>query len=82
VNVPAGGAGYNSERVTRNCQGTERAISAGTAWGDDGADLELFIGRLVPVTDAQNRVTGFLASGLNDSGQTSTFRVHSLCYTP
>jgi hypothetical protein len=30
----------------------------------------------------QNQVIGFVGVGLNDTGQTSTFSVHVLCYTP
>jgi hypothetical protein len=82
VNVPAGGAGYNSERVTRNCQGTERAISAGTSWGDDGADLELFTGEVEPLLNPQNQVVGFVAVGVNGTSDASNFSLHVLCYTP
>jgi hypothetical protein len=80
--VPAGGAGFQSERVTRNCEGNERAISAGTSWGDDSADLDLFTGELEPVRNAQNQVTGFVGVGVNGTTESSTFTVHVLCYTP
>ena len=73
---------YNTARVTRQCEGAERAISGGTSWSDDDSGLELFTGELEPQLNAQNQVTGFLAVGGNDSGQTSTFTVHVLCYTP
>jgi hypothetical protein len=73
---------YNSERVTRNCQGTERAISAGTSWGDDGADLALVTQELEPLLNPQNQVVGFLGVGSNDTGESSNFTVHVLCYTP
>jgi hypothetical protein len=73
---------YETERVTRNCEGNERAISAGTSWSDDVADRELFTGELEPLLNANNQVTGFLAVGGNDSGNSSTFTVHVLCYTP
>lgn len=73
---------YTSAELQSLCNSGELAISGGAGWSDSDPTLELFVGRLVPVTDAQNRVVGFLASGLNDSGQSSTFRVHSLCYTP
>ena len=72
---------YTSAELQSSCNAGELAISGGASWSDSDPTLELFIGRLVPVTDAPNRVTGVLASGLNDSGQTSTFRVHALCYT-
>jgi hypothetical protein len=85
ITVPGGIAengAYETERVTRNCESNERAISAGTSWSDDVADRELFTGELEPLLNAQNVVTGFLAVGGNDSGNTSTFTVHVLCYTP
>jgi hypothetical protein len=73
---------YETERVSRNCEGTERAISAGTSWSDDAADRELVTGELEPLLNAQNQVVGFLAVGGNDSGNSSTITVHVLCYTP
>lgn len=82
----AGGIAHNGEyvstRVTASCQGNERAISGGTSWSDDAADRELMTGELEPQLNAQNQVTGFLGVGLNDSGNSSTFTVHALCYTP
>ena len=74
--------GYNSSRVTRLCEGNERAISAGTSWSTDAAGRELMTGEIEPLLNAQNQVIGFLAVGLNDSGTDSTFTVHVLCYTP
>ncbi len=73
---------YVTARVTRLCEGNERAISGGTSWSDDVAGLELFTGELEPQRNPQNQVVGFLAVGGNDSGQASTFTVHVLCYTP
>ncbi|MGH3065121.1 MAG: hypothetical protein ACRDOF_02365 [Gaiellaceae bacterium] len=73
---------YNSVRVTALCQGNERAISGGTSWSDDTAGRELMTGELEPQLNAQNQVIGFLGVGLNDSGNSSTFTVHALCYTP
>jgi hypothetical protein len=72
----------DTERVQRNCEGNERAISAGTSWGDDGADLDLYTQELEPVLNATNQVVGFVAVGGNDTGESSTFTVHVLCYTP
>jgi hypothetical protein len=72
----------DSERVQRNCEGNERAISAGTSWGDDDSDLRLYTQELEPVLNAQNQVVGFTAVGGNDTGESSTFTVHVLCYTP
>jgi hypothetical protein len=72
----------DTERVQRNCEGNERAISAGTSWGDDGADLELYTQELEPVLNATNQVVGFVAVGGNDTGESSTFTVHVLCYVP
>lgn len=81
-----GGVGNNAipttARVTSTCQGTERAISAGTSWSDDDANLALYTMELEPVLNPQNQVVGFLGVGGNDSGQSSTFTVHVLCYTP
>jgi len=85
VNVDGGTAengAYNSGRVTRLCDGNERAISGGTSWSDDALGRELMTGELEPQLNAQNQVIGFLAVGLNDSGNSSTFTVHVLCYTP
>jgi len=73
---------YVTRRVTRQCEGNERAISAGTSWSDDSNDLELFTGEIEPQLNPQNQVIGFTAVGGNDSGQASTFTVHVLCYTP
>jgi hypothetical protein len=84
--VVDGGTGengaYNSARVTRLCEGNERAISAGTSWSTDAVGRELMTGEFEPQLNAQNQVIGFLAVGLNDSGTDSTFTVHSFCYTP
>jgi hypothetical protein len=72
----------NTARVSSLCQGNERAISGGTSWSDDDAGLELYTLELEPQLNPQNQVVGFLGVGGNDSGQNSTFTVHSLCYTP
>jgi hypothetical protein len=82
----AGGAANNAvpttARVTSLCSGNERAISAGTSWSDDNANLALYTMELEPQLNPQNQVIGFLGVGGNDSGQSSTFTVHTLCYTP
>jgi hypothetical protein len=72
---------FNTARVTRSCQGNERAISAGTSWGDDGADLKLVTQELEPVL-TNGVVTGFTGVGGNDTGESSIFTVHVLCYVP
>lgn len=85
VLVPGGtgeNGAYTTRRVTRLCEGNERAISAGTSWSDDDTGLELWTGEIEPQLNPQNQVIGFLAVGGNDSGQNSTFTVHVLCYTP
>lgn len=85
VSVPGGTAengAYNTGEVQSLCAGNERAISGGAGWSDSDSGLELWVGRIVPVLNPQNQVIGFLGSGGNDSGQTSTFRVHALCYVP
>ncbi|MEX0850998.1 MAG: hypothetical protein WD015_05790 [Gaiellaceae bacterium] len=73
---------YVTARVQRLCEGNERAISGGTSWSDDDSGLELMTSEVGPLLNAQNQVNGFLAVGANDSGQSSTFTVHVLCYTP
>ena len=73
---------YNSARVTRLCDGNERAISAGTSWSDDATGRELMTGEIEPQLNAQNQVIGFLGVGLNERGNSSTFTLHVLCYTP
>jgi hypothetical protein len=73
---------FTSNEVTSECSGNERAISGGTNWSDSDPTLELFTGRLFPVLNASNQVIGFRGAGMNDSGQTSTFTVYALCYTP
>jgi hypothetical protein len=85
VSIPSSAATdglYTTARVTRLCEGNERAISGGTSWSDDDANLELWTSELEPQLNAQNQVVGFSAVGGNDSTQTSTFTVHALCYTP
>jgi hypothetical protein len=75
---------HTTARVQRLCDPTERAISAGTSWSDDDPNLRLFTAEVEPLFNTQNptQVQGFAAVGGNDSGQSSTFRIHVLCYTP
>ena len=73
---------FNTGRVERRCEGNERAISAGTSWGDDGSDLKLVTQEVEPLFNAQNQVNGFVAVGGNDTGESSNFTVHVLCYLP
>jgi len=72
---------FNTGRVERRCDGTERAISAGTSWGDDGVDLKLVTAEVEPLLNPQNQVNGFVAVGGNDTGESSNFTVHVLCFT-
>jgi hypothetical protein len=72
---------FNTARVERRCEANERAVSAGTSWGDDGADLKLVTQEVEPLLNAQNQVNGFVAVGGNDTGQSSNFTVHVLCFT-
>lgn len=72
---------FNTGRVQRNCEGNERAISGGTSWGDDDSDLKLVTQELEPAFNATNQVVGFIAVGGNDTGESSTFTVHVLCFT-
>jgi hypothetical protein len=73
---------FTTGSVQALCASGERAISGGTGWSDTDPTLELFTGRLTPVLNASNQVIGFLGSGLNDAGESSTFTVYALCYTP
>jgi hypothetical protein len=75
-------ASYNTGEIQSLCASNERAISGGTGWSDSNPGLELWTQRLTPVLNGSNQVIGFLGSGGNDSGQSSTFIVYSLCYTP
>ncbi len=84
--VPPGGTGgtaqngaYDTESVAVNCNANEKAISAGTGWSDDAIDRELWTQRITPVV-TNNNVTGFRATGGNDSGNASTFTLYVLCY--
>lgn len=72
---------FNTGRVERRCEGSERAISAGTSWGDDGSDLKLVTQEIEPLLNPQNQVNGFVAVGGNDTGESSNFTVHVLCFT-
>jgi hypothetical protein len=84
VGVDGGPAPPNADYATRSvqvlCASGELAISGGTGWSDDADGLELFTGRLTPVLNAANQVTGFRAVGGNDSGNDSTFTAYALCY--
>ncbi len=73
---------FNTARVERRCEGNERAVSAGTSWGDDGSDLKLITQEVEPLFNPQNQVNGFVAVGGNDTGESSNFTVHVLCFTP
>ena len=82
VLVPGGAAqnsAYSTRTVSVNCNANEKAISAGTGWSDDANDRELWTQRLTPVLTGTN-VTGFRATGGNDSGNDSTFTLYVLCY--
>jgi hypothetical protein len=72
---------FNTGRITASCASNERSISAGTSWGDDGADLKLVTQELEPVL-TNGQVTGFTGVGGNDTGESSIFTVHVLCYVP
>jgi hypothetical protein len=79
--APPNNGTVNTGRVTKDCDSNERAISAGTSWGDDGNDLWLVTQEMEPrLTNGQ--VTGFTAVGGNNTGESSTFTLHVLCYVP
>ena len=82
VSIADPGPGFGKGSVTSSCSGNERAISGGTSWSDDNPAYELVTSQLQPATNAQGQVTGFSGIGINNSGQTSTFTVYALCYTP
>jgi hypothetical protein len=73
---------YQTAEVTALCSSGELSISGGTGWSDSDANLELWTGRLTPVLNTTNQVVGWRGVGGNDSGQSSTFIVYALCYTP
>jgi hypothetical protein len=73
---------YATAEVSALCSSGELSISGGTGWSDSDANLELWTGRLTPVLNTTNQVVGWRGVGGNDSGQTSTFFVYALCYTP
>ena len=84
ITVPGGVAHdgqYETERVTASCQSGERALSAGTSWSDDVADRELVTGELEPLVNPQGQPGSYVGVGGNDSGNSSTFTVHVLCFT-
>ena len=72
---------FNTGRIERRCEANERAISAGTSWGDDGADLKLVTQEVEPLFNPQNQPNGYVAVGGNDSGESSNFTVHVFCFT-
>ena len=49
-------------------------MSAGTGWSDDADDLELATVYMKPVLTAQSQVTGFTASGANNTRDGETTR--------
>lgn len=70
---------YITGTVSVSCNANEKAISAGTGWSDDAAGRELWTQRLTPLLTGTN-VTGYRATGGNDSGNSSTFTLYVLCY--
>jgi hypothetical protein len=70
---------YVTRSVDRRCESGERAISAGTGWSDDANDRELTTVWIKPIIE-NNVVVGYSGKGGNDSGNSSTFTVHVLCY--
>lgn len=71
---------YATADIQALCASGELAASGGTGWSDNSPGLELFTGRLTPVLNTNSQVVGFQGTGLNDTGQTSTFTVYALCY--
>jgi hypothetical protein len=70
---------YVTRSVDRRCESGERAISAGTGWGDDTNDRELTTVWIRPTVE-NNLVVGYSGKGGNDSGNDSTFTLYVLCY--
>ena len=54
--TPRSTASSTPARVERRCEANERAVSAGTSWGDDGVDLKLVTQELEPLFNPQNQV--------------------------
>jgi hypothetical protein len=72
----------SSRRIARNCDGNERAISAGARWSTDDTANNVALSSLEPQLNPQNQVVGFLAWGRNSSAESRTLFVEVLCYTP
>ena len=74
----------NGEYATRSvqvlCSSGDKAMSPSTSWSDDNNDLELVTVGIRPVLDSGNNVVGYVGRGGNDSGQSSNFTLHVLCY--
>ena len=70
---------YVTRPIERRCESGERAVSAGTGWGDDINDRELTTVWIRPIVE-NDVVVGFHGKGGNDSGNDSTFTLYVLCY--
>ena len=74
---------WNSLRVRSECQGERtRHLRVARRGVTTARTLRLTTQELEPKVNAQNQVIGFEAVGGNDTGESSTFTVYSLCYTP
>ena len=82
VSVPGGTAEdsrYNTRDVGVSCNAGEKAISAVAGWAADDDNLELATVGIKPQTTG-NDVTGYIAKGGNDSGNTTNFTLFVDCY--
>ncbi len=70
---------FQTRSVSVNCDSGEKAISATTGWSDDNDNLALATVGIKPLI-VNSVVTGYLARGGNDSGQSSTFTLYVSCY--
>ena len=76
-------ARWNSQRVRSDCEGNERAISGGTSWGDDGADLRAR--HAGARAEAERAESGRRLRGCGRERHRRVEHLHgatSLCYTP
>jgi hypothetical protein len=81
VTVPGGVAEdgkYNTRDVAVNCNADEKAISAVAGWSADDDNLELTTVGIKP--NSTGTVTGYLAKGGNDSGNSTNFTLFVSCY--
>ena len=70
---------FQTRSVSVSCDSGEKAISATSGWSDDNDNLALATVGIKPLI-VNSVVTGYVARGGNDSGQSSTFTLYVSCY--